>query len=218
MQTKRLSRPLEVKSLAADGTFTGYGSVFDVVDSYGDVVKKGAFLESLNEWNQKGKLPPILWQHNMSEPIGVYTRMVEDERGLYVEGKLLVDDDPLAKRAYAHMKAGTVSGLSIGYRIPEGGGYWDEKAGVYRLEQIKLYEVSLVTIPANEEAGIESVKSALAIESIKHCERVLRDAGFSRKQAKQILSGGFAALSAPERDDGADSVEALKSLISLIKA
>ncbi|WP_163372867.1 HK97 family phage prohead protease [Endozoicomonas acroporae] len=213
MKIKKLRKPFEVKSLGDDGTFSGYASVFDVVDSYGDVVKKGAFLESLGEWSSKGKLPPILWQHDPDQPIGPYTMMVEDEKGLYVEGKLLIDDDPLAKRAYAHLKAGTISGLSIGYTIPSGGGHWDEKAGVYRLEKLKLYEVSLVTFPANESAEVESVKSAIG--NPKEFERFLRDAGLSRMQAKRLMSGGFSALSGPEREDGAEAVEALKSLASI---
>ena len=216
MNTKQLQKPFEVKSLEADGSFSGYASVFDVVDNYGDVVKKGAFLESLGEWASKGKLPPVLWQHSTREPIGPFTKMVEDDKGLYVEGRLLIEDDPLAKRAYAHLKAGTISGLSIGYTVPSGGGYWDEKAGVYRLEKIKLYEVSLVTFPANEAAEVEGVKSALS--NPKECERILRDAGFSRMQAKRLMSGGYSALSEPERDDGAETLEELKSLASMLRA
>lgn len=213
MKTKHLNKPFEVKSLSDDGSFSGYASVFDVVDNYGDVVKKGAFLESLNEWASKGKLPPVLWQHSTRDPIGPFTKMVEDDKGLYVEGRLLIEDDPLAKRAYAHLKAGTISGLSIGYTIPSGGGYWDEKAGVYRLEKIKLYEASLVTFPANEEAGVEDVKSTLG--NPKEFERLLRDAGLSRMQAKRLMSGGYSALSKTERDAGEDVCKALEKRITI---
>ena len=64
---------------------------------------------------RKNKMPPVLWNHNDSEPIGVYTNIYEDEKGLYVEGKLLIDDVPRAKSTHALLKAGAIDGLSIGY-------------------------------------------------------------------------------------------------------
>ena len=217
MQHKQLACDLLIKSADDTGVFTGYGSVFDVVDSYSDVVQRGAFLETLNEWAQKGRLPPILWQHRLAEPIGVFTKIHEDDHGLHVEGRLLVDDDPLARRAFAHLRAKSITGLSIGYTIKSGGGRWDDQAGVYRLTNLNLCEISLVTIPANDQAVVDSVKSAT--ESPKHCEKILRDAGFSRVQAKRLMSGGFAALSEPARDastdsDVLDALRALKSTLS----
>lgn len=213
MKTKHLARPFKIKSLEADGTFTGYGSVFGVTDSYGDVVEKGAFVGSLEAWATKGRLPALLWQHDQHEPIGVYTKMVEDDHGLYVEGRLLVDDDPLAKRAYAHLKAGSVSGLSIGFSIPKGGGEWDSKSETYRLKQVELWEVSLVTFPANESAQVGAVKSA--IESPREFERFLRDAGLSRTQAKALMAGGYKALE-PRDADGEELIESLKALTDRI--
>lgn len=204
---KKLARPLEVKSLDADGTFTGYGSVFGNTDSYGDVVEKGAFKGSLAAHKAAGKMPAMLWQHKSDEPIGVWLEMKEDDYGLFVKGQLLVEDDPLAKRAYAHLKAGSVGGLSIGYSIPKGGGEWDEAAGVYRLKQVKLWETSLVTFPANEAATVSTVKALDFIDDIRECELFLRDAGFSRSQAKALLSGGFEALKGNRRDADADSEE-----------
>lgn len=213
---KHLSASLDIKALADDGAFTGYGSVFGIEDRVGDVVEKGAFTGTLATWGQKNKLPPMLWQHRMDEPIGVYTKMLEDEHGLYVEGRLLVSDDPLAKRAYAHMKAGSVTGLSIGYTVPRGGGVWDDNAGVYRLSQIQLWEVSLVTFPANESAQVETVKSAL--RNPTEFERFLRDAGLSRAQAKALMGGGWKAISGA-RDAMADDDmhDDLQSLIQTLR-
>ncbi|EII48312.1 phage prohead protease, HK97-like family protein, partial [Escherichia coli 2.3916] len=103
MQTKqRLDIPLNLKSVSDSGEFEGYGSVFGVKDSHDDVVVPGAFTTTLHKWSEKKALPALLWQHRMDEPIGVYTEMKEDDVGLYVRGRLLVDDDPLAKRAHAH--------------------------------------------------------------------------------------------------------------------
>ena len=216
MQTKKLSTPFHVKEVGTSGEFSGYGSVFDVEDSYGDVVEKGAFLDSLDTWKGKGQMPALLWQHKADEPIGVWESMKEDDHGLLVEGRLLIDDDPLAKRAYAHLKAGSVSGLSIGYSIPKGGGAWDEAAGIYRLSQVNLWETSLVTFPANEAAQIDVVKDAL--QSQKEFERFLRDAGLSRRQAKSLMAGGFDSLT--QRDAaGTDSEleKAAANLLNLIK-
>ncbi len=117
MTKQRLDIPLKLKSVSDSGEFEGYGSVFGVKDSYDDVVVPGAFSKSLQSWREKNALPAMLWQHQMDEPIGVYTEMKEDEVGLYVKGRLLIDDDPLAKRAHAHMKAGSLTGLSIGYML-----------------------------------------------------------------------------------------------------
>lgn len=159
MEVKHLNMPLIIKSVSDTGEFEGYGSVFGVKDSYGDAVMPGAFQRSLSEWVAKGRLPAMLWQHKTSEPIGIYTEMKEDEHGLYVKGRLLIEDDPLAKRAYAHLKAGSLGGLSIGYYIRD---YeYDSQLGIYKLIDIDLWEVSLVTFPANDEARVSNVKSKI---------------------------------------------------------
>ena len=91
---KKLQTPLTIKEIGENGTFAGHGSVFGTLDSYNERVEKGAFAESLAKHAGKGSMPAMLWQHRHDEPIGVYTRMEEDDRGLYVEGKLLIDEDP----------------------------------------------------------------------------------------------------------------------------
>lgn len=215
MKTKqRLDMPLTVKSVSDTGEFEGYGSVFGVEDSYGDVVVRGAFGASLDRWAAKGRLPALLWQHNMSEPIGVYTEMREDDTGLFVKGRLLVDADPLAKRAHGHMKAGSLSGLSIGYMLDD---YeYDKEKGIWILKAIDLWEVSLVTFPANDEARISDVKSLLERGETpppSKVEKALREVGFSGTQAKAFMAKGYSAIT--PREAGAD--EALQSLKSLIE-
>ncbi len=214
MKTKqRLDMPLTLKSVSDSGEFEGYGSVFGVKDSYSDIVVPGAFLKSLNDWSGKGRLPALLWQHDMSEPIGVYTEMREDETGLYVKGRLLIDDDPLAKRAHAHMKAGSLSGLSIGYILNDW--EYDRDKGGWLLKEIDLWEVSLVTFPANDEARISEVKSLLERGETpppSKVERALREVGFSGSQAKAFMAKGYSAIT--PREAGAD--EALQSLKSLM--
>lgn len=211
MTKQRLDIPLKIKSVTETGEFEGYGSVFGVKDSYSDIVVPGAFQVSLNEWREKGSLPAMLWQHQISEPVGVYTEMREDDTGLYVKGRLLIEDDPLSKRAHAHLKAGSLSGLSIGYILKDW--EYDRNKGAFLLKEIDLWEVSLVTFPSNDEARVSDVKSAFArgdIPSQKSIERVLRDVGLSRTQAKAFMADGYRALSL--RDAEEDALETLKSI------
>ncbi|WGM00222.1 HK97 family phage prohead protease [Arsenophonus nasoniae] len=212
MIKQRFDMPLSLKSVTESGEFSGYGSVFGVKDSFDDIVMRGAFETSLTHWRSKNSFPALLWQHRMDEPIGVYTEMREDERGLFVKGKLLIEDDPLAKRAHAHMKAGSLSGLSIGYVLKDG--EYERTKGVFLIKEIDLWEVSLVTFPANDEARINTIKSAFAqgqIPAPKEIERVLRDVGLSRTQAKKFMAEGYLALS--QRDVETDLLAALKSII-----
>lgn len=210
MLTKnRLHTGLKIKSVSDTGEFEGYGSVFGVKDSYSDIVVKGAFEKSLANWSEKGSMPAMLWQHKMDEPIGVYTEMKEDENGLYIKGRLLIDDDDLAKRAHAHMKAGSLSGLSIGYSLNEYD--YDKEKDAFILKDIDLWEVSLVTFPANEEARISDVKTALKQGEVPRpstVEGCLRDVGFTRSQAKAFMADGFKAL----RDADDDTQKALAAL------
>ena len=214
LNKKRLDIPFEIKSISDSGAFTGYGSVFNVKDSYSDIVIKGAFTNSLNQWKEKGRLPALLWQHKMDEPIGYYTKMVEDDNGLYLEGQLLIDDDPLAKRAHAHMKAKSLSGLSIGYILNDYD--YDKEKSAFILKDIDLWEVSVVTFPANDEARIDNVKSIFESGDIpppKEIERVLRDVGLSRTQAKAFMSEGYSSLK--QRDVSNSEENAIKILKSI---
>lgn len=146
--------PLEIKSIAADGTFAGYASVFHVVDNQQDKVAPGAFRASLKARSQPVQL---LWQHQWESPIGVIETLFEDTRGLFMRGRLLMDVEK-AREAYALLKAGVLRGLSIGYSVKRA--TRDPHTGVRTLQEVELWEVSLVTFPANEAAQITTVKSA----------------------------------------------------------
>jgi uncharacterized protein len=207
MLRKHLSRPFQVKSVDDDGTIKGYGSVFDVVDWYSEVVVKGAFAKWLAKWKTLGEPLPMLWQHRSAEPIGTWTKLAEDEHGLYAEGKLELEVEK-AREARALLKARALRGLSIGFDVPDDGYAYDSNAGVFLLKEIDLWELSIVTFPANEEAQVESVKAALAGDSPKEIERVLREAGFSRSQAKGLMARGLEGLRDLREAEG----EGLKAL------
>lgn len=182
----------EIKSVDEDGTFSGYASVFGVVDSQNDIVAKGAFAASLS---RRTRPVPILWQHQQANPVGIYPKLAEDERGLFVKGKLLVDEVAKAREAYALVKSGAVSGLSIGYRVKQSS--LDNISRIRTIKELELEEISLVTMPSNGEARIDAIKTKLAyggLTTIRELETVLRDAGFSRSQAVAIAEHGFKGL------------------------
>lgn len=150
---------LSVKSWDADGSFSGYASVFGITDTQGEQVAFGAFDLSLKSWAELGKMPKLLWQHDYRHPIGLWHEIREDNHGLFVKGQLLLELSQ-AREAYSLLKNGIVDGLSIGFvtvrsRRKEGR---SGTAQVRILEEVNLQEVSLVTFAANPKAKVERVK------------------------------------------------------------
>lgn len=195
----RKSYPMEIKEISDEGYFSGYGSVFDVVDDWDDVIVRGAFAETLQK-----KTPVMLWQHDSAEPIGVYERIREDEIGLWLEGRLLLDIEK-GREAHILLKNRAIRGLSIGF-LPLA---WEwetrDNTRVRILKDIDLWEVSLVTFPANPKAVVDEVKTVRGLENF------LRDAGLSRAEAKAAL----AAIRADSQRD-AEAEEAKKAALNLI--
>lgn len=167
--------PLELKSLTDTGEFDGYASTYDK-DSYGDVIMPGAFRRTILAHEAKGRPVPVLWQHDHTRPIGVTLQLREDERGLYVKGQLLTEELQLAREARALAKAGALGGLSIGFSIPKGGAEFDSDEDVRRIREVRLWEYSLVTFPANEHATLSGVKSLEhELAEVKDALRTLTD-------------------------------------------
>lgn len=195
------------------GVITGYGSVFGNVDSWGDIVEKGAFAKTIGS-----RKIPILWQHNSDDPLGLCAELTEDEYGLKLKGRLLIDDVARANEAYALVKSGAITGLSIGY-IPKN--YFYDVENYRHLSEVDLYEVSLVTFPANEKAIITDIKSDDL--NIRRAEKALVDAGFSHKLAKTILAKGFkSAIVRDEQPDQRDAdiktLNSMKELLNCFKS
>ncbi|HEX8586176.1 MAG TPA: HK97 family phage prohead protease [Allosphingosinicella sp.] len=188
-QLKHIERPFKVKtdSIKSDGSFEGYGSVFGELDSYRDIVMPGAFSKSLRvDFQEKERSVPMLWQHDMYNPIGIYPEIREDDRGLWLKGQCNMEVQQ-GREAHALMKQGALSGLSIGYttvRYED-----DDKQLVRRLHEVALWEVSPVTFPAGDSARVSSVKSIEGFATLSDVEDHLRDAGgFSRKEALALVS------------------------------
>ncbi len=182
------------------GEFAGYGAIFGNVDSHGDVIVPGAFKETLEFWKSEGRLPSMKLMHgsmgNMFNgddlPIGKWTVMKEDSRGLYVEGKLSALDTDIGRRVYALVKDGVLDGLSIGYRAIKKTMVRGQGRVKRQLEQVLLSEVSLVDQPSNGLSRIQGgIKSAdeLTVHEIRELEAVLREAGLSQKDAVTAVSG-----------------------------
>lgn len=183
-----IQRPFEVKEISESGKFSGYGSVFGVLDSYADIVVKGAFTKTIARHQQAKSAPAMLWQHKSDDPIGVWTNVHEDDHGLYVEGELILEASR-GRDAYWLMKKGAVRGLSIGYKTVKD--QYDHNTDVRQLLEVDLWEVSPVTFPACPTAQIGDIKSITE----RDFERMLtRDAGLTRSQARVVINQGFKAL------------------------
>ena len=132
------------------GKISGYASVFDVLDSQKDVVTRGAFQKTLRAWTLHEEQPKMLWQHRLESPIGKWTLLREDERGLYVEGEINPNTQK-GREAIELLNQGAINGLSIGFRTIKS---TKTPGGGRRIHDLDLIEVSLVTIPSNSAAKV----------------------------------------------------------------
>ncbi len=205
---------------AEKGSFSGYGSTFGNGDLGGDVVEKGAFDKAI----QSGKMPAMLYMHDMKElPIGNYTAMSIDDRGLKMHGRIWVDKGiPKANQAYEMFTNPGPKGLSIGFIVNDS--EMDDK-GIRHIKDVELLEVSPVIWPMNPKAAIldakswgESLVDALKSGDIRKAEGALRDAGLSRKDSKKLLAGGFASIVRDEQvEQKSEIIERLNQLQSIMK-
>lgn len=151
LETKRAA--FNIGSVDAAGVLEGYASLFGAVDLGGDMVMPGAFAQSL-----RGGGPAavkMLWQHDAGQPLGVWTHIAEDARGLKVRGRLNLAV-ARARETLALMRDGAVDGLSIGFRTRRA--VKDARSGVRRLYALDLVEISIVTFPMLPQARIDAVK------------------------------------------------------------
>lgn len=185
-------------------TFTGYGSVFSNIDSYGDIMAPGCFQKSIERHIESGTKPIMFLNHQHdSLPIGEWTSIEEDEYGLKLTGELL--DSTAGIDTYKALKKGLIKGLSIGFYSDA----WEMAANgdAHRrtITEADLFEVSVVNVPANTSALVSEIKSSIDEMGIRDLERLLRDRGLSRKEAEKVASQFeskkyLAALEAKRKD------------------
>jgi HK97 family phage prohead protease len=150
-------------SIGEDGTVEGYASLFGEIDQARDMVMPGAFARTLA---QRGiRRIPMLFQHDPAEPIGIWLELVEDHRGLRAKGKL-IPDVQRSREVLALVRAGAVDGLSIGFKTVKG--RVDPKTRVRKLEQVDLWEISIVTFPLLAGARVHAVKQASSPPKLSH--------------------------------------------------
>lgn len=208
------------------GTFSGYGAIFGNVDSYGEIIKRGAFAGSLSEWKAKGKWPKMLCQHGGwgvgaedMLPAGKWDDMSEDSKGLKVTGHLFAMNTDRGQYLYEGLKSGELDSLSIGFQTVDSTTETRDGETYKLLTNLKLWEVSIVTFPANDKAKISSVKN-LTVDQLRDIESILGERGLSRADRlkavsafKQWLQRDVEAPTiAPRDEDAPELAELLSSL------
>ena len=204
-------------SVNDEGIFEGYLSTYDDVDSYGTYFIPGAWDKSIERFNS-GEVIPVLWSHDRSKPIGKFTELKSDEKGLWGRGKLTLED-PQAKIAYAHMKDGSVMGLSVGFELDYDNVIYNRLLDALGIAEVDLFECSVVVFPANSNAKITNFKSQnhdhgenkmegsiaetidkmnAAIENLRTAQTAQNDAEISKRDAEiSDLKKQIAQLSNP---------------------
>ena len=204
-------------SVNDEGIFEGYLSTYDDVDSYGTYFMPGAWDRSIERFNS-GEVIPVLWSHDRSKPIGKFTELKSDDKGLWGRGKLTLED-PQAKIAYAHMKDGSVMGLSVGFEMDYDNVIYNRLLDALGIAEADLFECSVVVFPANTNAKITNFKSQnhdhgenkmegsisetiekmnAAIENLRTAQTAQNDAEISKRDAEiSDLKKQIAQLSNP---------------------
>lgn len=218
---KFISVAFDAKRVSEAGTFDGYLSTFGNIDLGQDIVAKGAFINTL----ASGRAIKLLWQHDTSDPIGIWSGLREDEKGLVGMGQLALETQR-GRETLALMKMGAVDGISIGGRTKAAD--FDMHSGVRTIKEFDLYEASVVTFPMNPLARVTGVKATDF--NPREAEADLREAGLSRSDAVKAVAyirktllreaGDEPAIDPRDADTrhAADIVSAAQSLLATLRA
>lgn len=163
MQTKNV--PAQIKATGDDtleaGQFTAIVSVFNTVDSVGDVVMPGAFKADLEQWAAKGTPLPVVWSHDWSDPfshIGHVLEAKETDTGLQVKGQLDLEN-PKAKQVYNLLKGGRVRNWSFAYDIHDAQPAQRNGKSVQELHRLSVHEVGPTLVGAHKDTDTVEVKA-----------------------------------------------------------
>ncbi len=175
--------PLAVQETAqGDQEISGYASLFGTQDQGGDIVVQGAYRSSLGALQQAGRRVKMLWQHDPSKPIGIWDEVYEDAKGLWVKGRIL-NAIAQGREAAALIAAQAIEGLSIGYRTVKAA---KNDKGQRLLQELELWEVSLVTFPMLPSARVGAKSEA------EPCDEDTDDA--TLREVVQAIDAARAAL------------------------
>lgn len=210
----QLQSPDHIKSDEATGTWQGYGAVFGNVDDGRDVIAKGAFKSFRKKRNGAIRVPLY---HDTRRIVGE-AKVSQDDKGLLVEGTLNMEL-PDALVAQTLMKDGSIDAMSVGFNILDKGGSWDDDYTLFTITKAELWEVSLVPFGMNRKAKITTVKDAFgSIDTPRQLERLLRQFGYARKDAKAIASAGYKALAGDLQGASEEVDESLRSVSGMLAA
>ena len=216
-EVKRLSFNFELKAVtesADEFYFEGYASTYGNVDRAGDVCAKGCFDDSL-----KTMTPKMLWMHEWDEVIGVFTEVKSDDFGLFVKGKMPKADTLVSGRVIPQMKIGSVRSMSVGFSTIESSYNTDED--VRTIIKAKLYEISLVDMPANPAARITDMKKfdiadCEKVKTKRDFEKLLRESGAFSCKSAVYLASRFREDKPSDSDESKQLIAELKKLTTAL--
>jgi len=208
----------------ADGQFVALVSVFNNEDTYGDVVRPGAFTETLQEWESKGDDIPVIWSHQWSDPfahIGRVVKAVETLQGLEVTGQIedLAENDTAAQ-VYRLLKGRRVTQFSFAYDVGEGGWITDDNhpwGGYYELRRLDLHEVGPCLLGVNRETELLAAKAANLAAGAK-AGRVLSQKNFDALTAAHTSIGEVLAAATPEPDKARNPADPKKNTTTPVES
>lgn len=216
MRTKECTARVKAAGVAdglSDGQFVALVSVFDNEDSVGDVVRPGAFTETLADWLAKGDPIPVIWSHRWGDPfahIGTVVKATETPDGLEVTGQIDdLGDNPTADQVYRLLKGRRVTQFSFAYDVVEDAWVRDEAhrwGGYYELRKLKLHEVGPCLVGANQETQLLASKAANLVRGLK-AGRMLSQQNFDTLTSAYESIGEVLAAATPEKSASPKTTE-----------
>ena len=205
------------------GKFSGYAATWDK-DNHGEQFVRGAFLDSLADWNKKGRYPSLYLDHPQMRgesaiPIGVIKFLSEDATGLRIEGEINLHTTA-GREAWALVKQGALRSLSVGFRVDSDGVRWNAARQVLEITKASLFEVSIVDQPANDAARILEIKSRLNsgdLITVRDLERIFKEIGFTRGESKKLCACAK-HVHKPDDESEQRDAETLEAFTMTVKA
>ena len=208
----RIKAVAEVEEGKSEGEFTALVSVFDTKDTYGDVIRKGAFAKTISEWSSGDDFLPVVWAHDWADPfahIGRVTKAEETDEGLVITGLIEdLDSNPKAAQVYRLLKGRRIKNFSFAYDVLDGGYKTDDEFGEYNeLRELKLFEAGPCLVGVNQDTQLLDVKARAALASVK-AGRVLSQKNFDHLvAARDALDEVIKAATPEELGEKAEQIE-----------
>lgn len=211
-----LYKSFDIKADEGTGTISGYFSTYDPIpDSYGDIVAPGAFTETIKAREETGHPFPLCWNHDLDQIIGKVDSIEDTEKGPLMTASFF--DTPLAQEKREIVKSGVVYQFSFAYDIEEAGPTkLEDGTKVNELRKLNLYEVSVVPIPANQNAVMTEVKAEEVEEKAEEPEEIKSvtvDVKLDREQVDEITANLLEKAGRRNSKADADKLEQAIALI-----